>query len=265
MPRLSFAILGFLSFLPLVGPIVYGVSPYEIVPAAVLLSPSLSHPFGTDLLGRDVLARTIQGASTSLMIGFVSAVITTLIGLFIGMMAAYKRGVVDKTLLVVIDLFLTFPTFFLLLALVTFIQASSWVLIIVLALTGWMGISRMIRSEAFAIAHRPYIKILRQAGMSRWKILTKYYTPLLIPLVMVNFAFAASGAILSESSLSFLGLGVMPPDMSWGSMMAEGKDVLAEGWWISFFPGFLIFLISLALINIADYVQIIANERSIIA
>lgn len=222
------------------------------------------HPFGTDRLGRDVLARVLQGGQTSLIIGFLSAMITSIIGLFIGINAGFFKGKVDKTITVLIDLFLTFPTFFLLLALVSYIQASTIILIIVISITGWMSMARLIRSESFAISNKPYIKILKLANVSNTKIIFKYFAPLLAPIFLISFTFTVGGAILAESGLSFLGLGVNPPNMSWGSLLSDGKAVIDIAWWVSFFPGLMIFLVTFSLIQISDFLQQKANTKDIL-
>ena len=232
-------------------PFFYTVSPYELNPLRILEAPSLQHLFGTDRLGRDVLARILEGGQTSLIIGFLAASISSIVGLFIGITAGYFKGNIDKTITIVIDLFLTFPTFFLLLALVSYIQASSIILIIVISITGWMGMSRMIRSESFAISNKPYIKILKISNVSTFKIIFKYFAPLLAPIFLISFTFGVGGAILAESGLSFLGLGINPPQMSWGSLLSDGKAVIDIAWWVSFFPGFMIFIITFCLIGIS--------------
>jgi peptide/nickel transport system permease protein len=245
-------------------PFFYTVSPYELDPSKILESPSFQHLFGTDRLGRDVLARVLEGGQTSLIIGFLAASISSILGLFIGITAGYFKGNVDKTITIVIDLFLTFPTFFLLLALVSYIQASSIILIIVISITGWMGMSRMIRSESFAIGNKPYIKILKISNVSTSKIIFKYFAPILAPIFLISFTFGVGGAILAESGLSFLGLGINPPSMSWGSLLSDGKAVIDIAWWVSFFPGLMIFIITFCLIQISDYLQSLANSKEII-
>lgn len=245
-------------------PFFYTVSAYELDPSKILQSPSLQHLFGTDRLGRDVLARVLVGGQTSLIIGFLAAGISSIIGLFIGITAGFFKGFIDKTITIVIDLFLTFPTFFLLLALVSYIQASSLILIIVISITGWMGMSRMIRSESFAIGNKPYIKVLKISGVSTLKIVFKYFAPLLAPIFLISFTFGVGGAILAESGLSFLGLGINPPNMSWGSLLSDGKTVIDIAWWVSFFPGLAIFIITFCLIQISDYLQNLANKKEII-
>lgn len=244
-------------------PFIYTVSPYELDPQKILLSPSFSHPFGTDRLGRDILARVLLGGQTSLIIGFLSAAIASIIGLFIGINAGYFKGKVDKGITILIDLFLTFPTFFLLLALVSYIQASSLVLIIVISITGWMGMARLIRSESFAIGNKPFIKILKLANVSKTKIIFKYFAPLLAPIFLISFTFGVGGAILAESGLSFLGLGINPPQMSWGSLLSDGKAVMDIAWWVSFFPGLMIFIVTFCLMQISDFLQSKANTKEI--
>lgn len=245
-------------------PFFYTVSPYELNPLKILQAPSFEHLFGTDRLGRDVLARVLEGGQTSLVIGFLAASISSIIGLFIGITAGYFKGNIDRTITIMIDLFLTFPTFFLLLALVSYIQASSVILIIVISITGWMGMSRMIRSESFAISNRPFIKILKLSNVSTFKIIFKYFAPLLAPIFLISFTFGVGGSILAESGLSFLGLGINPPLMSWGSLLSDGKAVIDIAWWVSFFPGLMIFIITFCLIQISDYLQNLANKKEII-
>jgi len=244
-------------------PFFYTVSPYELNPARILEAPSFTHPFGTDRLGRDVLARILNGGQTSLIIGFLSAAIASLLGLFIGINAGFFRGNIDKGITILIDLFLTFPTFFLLLALVSYIQASALVLIIVISITGWMGMARLIRSESFAIGNKPFIKILKLANISKIKIIFKYFAPLLAPIFLISFTFGVGGAILAESGLSFLGLGINPPQMSWGSLLSDGKAVIDIAWWVSFFPGLMIFIVTFCLMQISDFLQQKANTKEI--
>jgi len=261
VPKFSIAILSFLLLFSLFGSFVYTVSPFDLNKDAILLPPSLTNPLGTDILGRDILARVIDGAYVSIIIAILSGLISSLIGVIIGMSSAFFRGLVDKTVVVIIDLFLTFPTFFLLLALVSFIDASIFILIFVISITSWMSSARMIRSEAFSISQKPYIKILKIANVKTIKILFKYILPQLFPIFLVGFSFGVGGAILAESSLSFLGLGINPPSMSLGLLLSEGKEILDIAWWVSFFPGLYIFLLTFSLINISDYLQNLANSK----
>ncbi len=261
IPYISIFFLIFIIFLVCFGGYFYHSSPYIIHKNSILLPPSLHHIFGTDRLGRDLLARVIQGGKVSMTIGVGSSLITSFLGLIIGISAGFFQKNTDKVFVIIIDLFLTFPTFFLLLALVSYINASVMVLIFVISITGWMGMARMIRSESFEIASKPYIKILKLAKLSNLKIIFKYFTPLLAPIFFISFTFGVGGAILAESGLSFLGIGITPPQMSWGSILNEGKSVIDVAWWVSFFPGFFIFLVIFSLVNISDYLQHKTNKK----
>ena len=237
------------------GPVLYGIDPLFFNSGSILTPPSAEHWFGTDRLGRDLCARMMEGGQVSLMIGFLSALISTLIGLLYGVSAALIRGGFDKLFIVIVDLFLTFPTLFLLLTLVSYVNASIWVLIVIISITGWMGTARMIRSESFAISSKPFIRILRIAQIHPLRIIVKYYAPLLGPIVLVSFTFGVGGAILAESGLSFLGLGIVAPQMSWGSILSGGKEVIDIAWWVSFFPGLMIFIVTFSLMNLSNALQ----------
>lgn len=245
-------------------PYMYQLSAYDLNPTQILLPPSSEHILGTDRLGRDLMARVMQGGQVSLIIGILSSIIASFIGLMVGISAGFFQKSTDKIIIVMIDLFLTFPTFFLLLALISYMNASIWVLIIVISITGWMGMARMIRSESFAISNAPFIKILKLSHVGNLKIIMKYFSPLLAPIFFISFTFGVSGAILSESGLSFLGIGITPPQMSWGVILSEGKEVIDIAWWLSFFPGLLIFLVTFSLIQISDYLQAKSNEKDIL-
>jgi len=259
----SVVLLAGVMFFSFFGGIFYSIDPSYLDKNSILLAPSFGHWLGTDRLGRDLLARMIEGGKVSLIIGFVSALFSTLIGLLYGVSAALVRGGFDKLFIVVVDLFLTFPTLFLLLTLVSYVNASVWVLILIISITGWMGTARLIRSESFAIASKPFIRILHIAHVHPLKIIFKYYAPLLAPIVLVSFTFGVGGAILAESGLSFLGLGITAPAMSWGSILSTGKEVIDIAWWVSFFPGLMIFIVTFSLMNISNTLQARFNQKEI--
>ncbi len=263
MPIFSIIVLAFVFGFSFLGLSFYTLDAYTLNSSSILVSPSLEHLLGTDRLGRDILARLMQGGQVSLIIGVGSAFIASVIGLLLGSMAGYFRGAFDKSFIVIVDLFLTFPTFFLLLALVSYVNASAWVLIVIISITGWMTTARLIRSESFKITSQPFIKILNIANVSKSKILFKYYAPILAPIYFVSFTFGVGGAILAESGLSFLGLGIVAPQMSWGTILSGGKDVVEIAWWVSFFPGLMIFLVTFSLINISNYLQQLTNKKQI--
>jgi peptide/nickel transport system permease protein len=260
--RLHIFTVLFLVAFCFVGPLIYGVDPTFFDKSSILIPPSLSSPFGTDRLGRDMLARIMSGGQNSLIIGFTASLASTILSLAIGVTAGFYRGVVDKAAVVSIDLFLTVPTFFLLLALVSYIDISAFLLIFIIAISSWMGTARLLRSEVYAINDKPFIKILKIAKVKDAKIILKYYAPMLSPILLTSFVFGVSGAILAESSLSFLGLGILPPDMSWGGLLSDGKDVMDIAWWVSFFPGLMIFLVTFSLISLSFKLQKHINTKS---
>lgn len=263
MPFFSIFILIFVFSFSFLGSYIYGFDAYTLNADRILLQPSIENYLGTDRLGRDILARLMEGGKVSLIIGVGSAFIASIVGLLFGSLAGYLRGSVDKTFIVIVDLFLTFPTFFLLLALVSYVNASPWVLIVIISITGWMTTARLIRSESFKITSQPFIKILSIAKVNKFKILFKYYAPILAPIYFVSFTFGVGGAILAESGLSFLGLGIVAPQMSWGTIISGGKDVVEIAWWVSFSPGLMIFLVTFSLINISNYLQQLTNKKQI--
>jgi len=263
MPIFSIFVLASVFIFSFLGGVFYSYDAYTLDSGSILVSPSLEHLLGTDRLGRDILARLMEGGKISLIIGVGSAFIASLMGLILGSMAGYFRGNVDKSFIITVDLFLTFPTFFLLLALVSYVNASAWVLIVIISITGWMTTARLIRSESFKVTSQPYVKILNIANVSKVKILFKYYAPILAPIYFVSFTFGVGGAILAESGLSFLGLGIVAPQMSWGTILSGGKDVVEIAWWVSFFPGLMIFLVTFSLINISNYLQQLTNKKQI--
>jgi len=263
-PFLSTILLVLIFCFCFIVPYFYHGSAYDLNPTDILLPPSFEHFLGTDRLGRDLFARLMVGGQVSLMIGILSALISSIVGLMIGISAGFFQKGIDQLIIVLIDLFLTFPTFFLLLALISYMSASVWVLIFIISITGWMSMARMIRSESFAISNAPFIKILKLSNVNTFKIIFKYFAPLLAPIFFISFTFGVSGAILAESGLSFLGIGITPPQMSWGVIISEGKEVIDIAWWLSFFPGFLIFLVTLSLINLSDYLQSKSNEKDVL-
>ena len=185
MPKFSIFILIFIFLFSFLGSYFYNIDAYTLHVNSILLAPSSEYLLGTDRLGRDILARLIEGGKVSLIIGVGSAFIASVIGLILGSMAGYFRGMVDKSFIILVDLFLTFPTFFLLLALVSYVNASALVLILIISITGWMTTARLVRSESFKITSQPYIKILNIAKVSKLKILFKYYAPILAPIILL--------------------------------------------------------------------------------
>ncbi|MEN2995261.1 MAG: oligopeptide ABC transporter permease [Thermodesulfovibrio sp.] len=216
--------------------------PYEINVYKVLEPPSKEHPFGTDELGRDVLSRVIYGAKVSLKVGFLAMGIAIITGTILGAVAGYYGGLIDSIIMRVVDVMLSFPTLFLILAVVAFLEPNIYIIMIVIGLTGWMDVARLVRAEVLSLKEREFVLAARAIGASSFRIIFKHILPNAIYPVIVAATFSVGGAILIESGLSFLGLGVQPPEPSWGGILSIGKDYITVAWWLSLFPGIAIFL-----------------------
>jgi peptide/nickel transport system permease protein len=208
----------------------------------VLMPPSPAHYLGTDTLGRDVLSRIIYGSRVSLKVGFVAVGLATLIGLFIGALAGYYGGWVDSILMRLVDLMLCFPAFFLILAVIAVLEPSIWNIMAVIGLTGWMGVARLVRAEFLSLREREFVTAARALGAGDTRLILRHMLPNALAPVMVSATLGVAGAILTESALSFLGLGVQPPTPSWGNILTAGKDNIEIAWWLSVFPGLAILI-----------------------
>lgn len=203
----------------------------------ILDRPSRAHPLGTDQIGRDVLSRMLYGARVSLAVGFVSVGIATLIGIALGAAAGYHGGTIDAMVMRLVDLMLVFPRLFLLLAVLAFLRPSIWTIMAVIGLTGWMSVARLVRAEFLALKEREFVLWSLSIGASSFRTIWRHILPNAIGPVLVAMTLGIPAAILTESGLSFLGLGVQPPHATWGNILNEGKDAIEIGWWLSAYPG----------------------------
>ena len=214
--------------------------PVAINISARLEAPNEIHPWGTDHLGRDVMSRVIWGARVSIKVGFVSVGIAVAIGLLLGALAGYYGGWVDMTIMRFVDLMLCFPAFFLILAVIAVMEPSIWNIMIVIGLTGWMGVARLVRAEFLTLKERDFIQAAKALGASDARVIIGHILPNALAPVLVSATLGIAAAILTESALSFLGIGVQPPTPSWGNILTEGKDNLSIAWWLSLYPGLAI-------------------------
>ncbi|NJB68325.1 peptide/nickel transport system permease protein [Desulfobaculum xiamenense] len=233
-------IVGGMSIAAILAPWLAPHDPTMLDMSHILEAPSAAHPLGTDALGRDVLSRMLHGARVSLWVGFVAVGLSVIIGLALGLAAGYFGGIVDEIIMRAVDVMLCFPSFFLILAVIAFLEPSLVNIMVVIGLTSWMGVARLVRAETLALRERDFVLAARVAGAGPVRIITLHILPNAIAPVLVSATLGVAGAILVESSLSFLGLGVQPPMPSWGNILMEGKDVLTIAPWMSFFPGLAI-------------------------
>lgn len=223
-------------------PVISPYDPTEIDVYNVLSPPSKTHLLGTDELGRDLLSRIIWGSRVSLKVGFVAVGIAILIGVIIGSLAGFYGGKVDAILMRFVDIMLAFPTFFLILAVISILEPNIFTIMVVIGITGWMDVARLVRAEFLSLKERDFIDAAKAIGLNNTRLIYRHILPNALSPVFVAATFGVAGAILTESGLSFLGLGVQPPDPSWGNILTSGKDNIEVAWWLSLFPGLAILI-----------------------
>ena len=233
-------ILLLLGVIAIAAPWIAPYNPLAINLPEALLPPSQIHWLGTDQLGRDVLSRLIYGTRISLLIGFIAMGVAVIIGITIGSLAGFYGGRIDTILMRFVDTMLAFPNIFLLLAVIAILEPSIYNIMIVIGLTSWMGVARLVRAEILSLKEREFVLAARALGASRWRQITKHLLPNAMAPVLVAATLGVGGAILTESALSFLGLGVQPPTPSWGNILNEGRVALGIAWWLTLAPGLAI-------------------------
>ncbi|GAB6126131.1 ABC transporter permease [Humidesulfovibrio idahonensis] len=261
MLGLGLLLVGGMSLAALLAPWIAPFDPNAINVDALLLTPSFAHPLGTDALGRDVFSRILFGGRVSLWVGFVAVGISTGIGLALGLIAGYFGGLIDEIIMRLVDVMLCFPSFFLILAVIAFLEPSLTNIMAVIGLTSWMGVARLVRAETLSLRGRDFVLAAKVAGAGPVRIIVRHILPNALAPVLVSATLGVAGAILVESSLSFLGLGVQPPDASWGNMLMDGKEVLEIASWLSVYPGLAILLTVLGYNLLGESLRDILDPR----
>ena len=233
-------VVGILVAIAVLAPALAPWDPNKTDMKRILEGPSMKHWLGTDQIGRDVLSRLLYGSRISLAVGFVSVGIAVLIGIVLGAAAGYHGGIVDAFIMRLVDLMLVFPRFFLLLAVLAFLKPSIWTIMAVIGLTGWMGVTRLVRAEFLALREREFVIWSESIGAGAMRVIFKHILPNAIAPVLVAMTLGIPAAILTESGLSFLGLGVQPPYATWGNILNDGKDLITYAWWLTLYPGLAI-------------------------
>jgi peptide/nickel transport system permease protein len=259
---IGFIIIAGILLLALIAPLIAPYDPDAINVKAILLSPTSNHLMGTDGLGRDVFSRMLFGARISLMVGFVAVGIATIIGIILGAIAGFYRGWVDTLIMRTVDVMLSIPTFFLILAVIAFLTPSIWNIMIVIGLTSWMGVTRLVRAEFLSLRHREFVLAAQALGAKDLRLIFTHLLPNSLTPIIVSSILGIASAVLVESGLSFLGLGVQAPQASWGNILTDGKEYIQFAWWLSLFPGLAILITVLGYNLLGDGLRDAYNPRS---
>ncbi len=259
---IGFIIISSILLLAAIAPLIAPYDPNAIDVKAILLAPSQLHLMGTDGLGRDVFSRMLYGARISLMVGFVAVGIATLIGIVLGAIAGFYRGWVDTVIMRTVDVMLSIPTFFLILAVIAFLSPSIWNIMIVIGLTSWMGVTRLVRAEFLSLRNREFVLAAQAFGAKDLRLIFGHLLPNSLTPIIVSSILGIASAVLVESGLSFLGLGVQAPQASWGNILTDGKEYIQFAWWLSLFPGLAILLTVLGYNLLGDGLRDAYNPRS---
>jgi peptide/nickel transport system permease protein len=218
----------------------------------LLQAPSLEHPFGTDNFGRDVLTRIVYGAAIDLRIGVVAVAFPFLAGSLLGALAGYRGGWIDTVIMRTVDVITAVPFLVLVIAIVAFLGPGEVNVLLAIGAVGWVTYARLVRGEVLREKNLEYVAALRALGFRRWRILLGHILPNAIPPAVIFLASDVVLVILTTASLGFLGLGVRPPAPEWGMMISEGREFLANGWWVATMPGFACMYTGLAFILVGD-------------
>ncbi len=264
---IGFVIVGFVLMAALFAPLLAPHEPTRLQLGQRFLPPfwleggSWTYPLGTDQLGRDMWSRILYGARISVIVGVTASIFSGIIGVGIGLLAGFYGGWVDSFLSRVIDTFLAIPFIVLALAVITVLEPGLLNLIIVLSVTGWVTYARVVRGEVFAVKERDYVLAARVIGVSNTMIALRHVLPNIFASVIVLTTLNVATTIIAESSLSFLGLGVQPPTITWGSMLSEGREHIATSWWLATFPGVAITIAVLGIIFLGDWLRDVLDPK----
>jgi peptide/nickel transport system permease protein len=236
--------------------------PLETNLRAMMQVPSVEHVFGTDKMGRDIFSRTLAGVQVSIMVGFSVAAIALAFGVVLGTLAGFYGGLIDRVIMTVVDIFLAFPSLLLAIGLVSVMGTGIVPVILAISLADVPRFIRLQRSQVLSLRSRAFIDAARTVDASQYWLMTRHIVPNTVAAMLVAASIAAANAILVEASLSFLGLGIMPPQPSLGNIVRDGQTYLEQAWWISTLPGVVILLIAVGLHFLSDGVRELLDPRS---
>lgn len=268
MPAVPLTILGLLILVAVAAPFLTSYDPLKQNLSIVLQPPawagggSLDHILGTDTFGRDVLARMLYGARTSLLVVGFSLSIAVTVGAAVGLLAGYVGGWVDSALMRLVDIMLALPAILIALAVAIAVGPSLRNVVLILGFLIWPNIARLIRGETMVLKHNDFVKYAKAIAVPRWVILARHMFPNILPTLLVATTLETAHIILLEASLSFLGAGVPPPTPSWGAMIDEGRALIATGWWLALLPGLAIVVTVVTFNALGDWTRDHADPRT---
>jgi len=242
-------------------PMIAPYDPYEVQMENALQSPSLAHPLGTDVFGRDVMSRLFYGARISMEVSVTSRIISLLIGTLLGLVAGYFGGRTDSLLMRLADITLAYPALLLLIAVMAAVGPSRLALILALGVVGWAGVARVVRAQVLSIKEREFVVAVRSMGGRSGTIIFRHLLPNCFSQIIVIFSMGLGMGIMAESSMSFLGLGAQPPLASWGSMISNGIEYLRAAPWLSLAPGVGITIAVLGFNLLGDAVRDVLDPK----
>jgi peptide/nickel transport system permease protein len=260
--RLALLILIPIFALTILAPVLPIQKPLETNLRAMMQFPSIEHVFGTDKMGRDIFSRTLAGVQVSILVGFSVAAIALVFGMVLGTLAGFYGGLIDRAIMTVVDIFLAFPSLLLAIGLVSVMGTGIVPVILAISLADVPRFIRLQRSQVLSLRSRAFIDAARTVDASQYWLMTRHIVPNTIAAMLVAASIAAANAILVEASLSFLGLGIMPPQPSLGNIVRDGQTYLEQAWWISTLPGVVILLIAVGLHFLSDGVRELLDPRS---
>lgn len=266
-------VVGFIIVISLILMAIFApwLAPFEPAkqnPSAILKPPSWieggdeAYLLGTDNLGRDILSRIIYGSRISLIVGLFSVILAGAIGMIIGLISGYYGGIIDAVFMRLADAFLAIPSILFSLVVLAVLGPGVITLIIALAFTKWVVYARLVRGEVLSIKERDYVRAARSIGVKNIHIILRHVLPNVFSSFIVVSALTVASTIIGEASLSFLGLGIQPPTVSWGVMLSDGRNYLATNWWIATFPGIAITIAVLGIIFLGDWLRDVLDPRS---
>ncbi|MCR8631879.1 ABC transporter permease [Paenibacillus radicis (ex Xue et al. 2023)] len=264
---IGFIIIVAIVFMALFAGVVAPHDPVKTSAAKRLLPPmwmdkgTADYPLGTDNLGRDVLSRIIYGSQISLLVGICAVAVAGTIGVILGLVSGYYGGWIDKVIMRTVDTFLAIPNILFILVILAVLGPGLSTLIFVIGITNWVKYARIIRSEVLSVKERDYVRAARSVGAKNYRIIVKHILPNVISSFIVVSTLSVATTIILEASLSFLGLGIQPPTVTWGGMLSDGRQYLATSWWVATFPGVAITITVLGIIFLGDWLRDVLDPR----